>query len=296
MTLVPAGTFTMGQSGVFLPEHQVTLTNDFWLGTKEVTNQEYLEALQWAYDNGHVTASSSTVQAHGQELLDLDATDYCEIAFNTETEVFYLVARTFSSGSWGPGEAYPEGYDPANHPAKEVSWYGSACYCDWRSLMEGLPAFYQGNWNQTAAHTPYTASGYRLPTEAEWEYAAQYSDERTYPWGETAPACDHVNHSSCVGWTSPVGSTPLGNSTLGLTDMAGNVFEWCGDWYGSYSSNTQENPIGASSGSARVVRGGFWYSHASVLRCALRGSSYPSSTDSGMGFRLCRTATSAGRK
>lgn len=284
-TLIPHGTFMMGQTGVATPVHQVTLTHNFYLGTHEVTNQEYLEAVQWAYDNDHVTASSSTVQAYGQELLDLDAS-YGEI--------------TFSGGVFGLREspssyaqnAYPSGYDPSNHPVKEVSWYGSACYCDWLSLMDGTDAFYNGNWDQSAGHNPYTSLSYRLPTEAEWEYAAQYDDERTYPWGEAVPDCDYANFYDggyCVGWTAPVGSCPTGNSQLGLQDMAGNVWEWVGDWYGSYSSNSQTDPYGATSGSRRAGRGGYGYSHAGHLRCAYRHYGYPYYTTALHGFRVSRT-------
>jgi formylglycine-generating enzyme required for sulfatase activity len=291
MTMIPAGTFTMGQIGAVNgePEHQVTLSYDFLLGTTEVSNQQYLEAVQWAYDNGYVTASTTTVQAYGQELLDLD-NNYCEISF--AGGIFSLHMQTYDGGSWGPGEAYPGGYDPAVHPVKEVSWYGSACYCDWLSLMNDLPAFYDGSWDQNAGHDPYTASGYRLPTEAEWEYAARYSDGRTYPWGEATPNCNYANFAGgdpyCIGWTSPVGSYPLGASELGLMDMAGNLYEWVGDWYGGYSSSSETDPYGGTGGYYRVARGG-WYNGAAYLRSAGRVHDNPAGTYRYIGFRLCRT-------
>ncbi len=295
MILVPAGSFVMGESDsdVATPEHTVTLTQDFYLDTHEVTNAEYLAAMQWAFNQGLVSVTSSSVQAYGVELLDLYATSFCEIGFNTNTQQFYLVARSYTSGFSGPGFAYPGGYDPADHPVKEVSWYGAACYCDWRSLMEGLPAFYQGNWNQSASHDPYTAQGYRLPTEAEWEYAAQWNDERSYPWGNEPPDCALLNYyngsSYCVGWTSPVGSYPP--SGRGFYDLAGNVGEWCGDWYGNYSSSAQSNPYGISSSSYRVIRGGSWNHAAEYVRCAYRDGHYsPSRTSGHVGFRVCRTA------
>ncbi len=293
MILVPAGTFMMGQVGVAEPVHEVTLTNDFLLGRTEVTNAQYLEALQWAYDNGHVTATISSVTAYGQELLDLDDTNYCEIAFNSGTGQFYLMARTYNNGNWGPGFAYPNGYDPALHPVKEVTWYGAACYCDWRSQMESLPAYYGGSWNQTAGHDPYTATGYRLPTEAEWEFAAQWEDERIYPWGDQALDCSRANFRPsgfCVGWTSPVGSYPAGMGQLGMLDMAGNLWEWTGDWWGSYNSSAQNDPLGPAGGSLRVVRGGSWHNYASYLPCAGRDYGTPSYVSNGGGFRLCRTA------
>lgn len=286
---VPAGTFTMGQNGVAEPEHEVTLTHDFFLGIEEVTNQEYLQAVQWAYDQGHVTATSSTVQAYGQELLDLDSQN-CEISFSEGN--FSLLMGIFDSGEYGPGFAYPDGYNPAVHPAKEVSWYGAACYCDWRSEIVGLDPFYQGIWNQDAGHNPYIASGYRLPTEAEWEYAARYHDGRTYPWGELIPDCSIANFKNvdyCVGWTSPVGNYPSGASALGLMDMAGNAWEWVGDRYGGYSGDAQVDPFGPADGPDRVLRGGDWNNFALYLPSASNVGFSPTHTNPNFGFRLCRT-------
>jgi formylglycine-generating enzyme required for sulfatase activity len=290
--LIPAGSFTMGQSGVATPEHQVTLTNAFYLGQHEVDNQQYLEAVQWAYDQGYIAASSSSVEAYGYELLDLDDDD-CELIF--DNGLFEL------RESPGPEaqQAYPDGYDPAHHPVKEVSWYGAACYCDWRSEMDGLVPFYLGNWEQTAGHNPYTAGGYRLPTEAEWEYAARYPDDRTYCWGGASPTCNLANfyaqtvppYEQCIGWTAPVGSCPDGASTLGAFDIAGNLWEWCGDWSGDYSSQPQVDPLGPASSYGRILRGGSWSFNGGYLPAAYRGVIDPDSADDDGGFRLCRTVS-----
>ncbi|MCB9473376.1 MAG: SUMF1/EgtB/PvdO family nonheme iron enzyme [Candidatus Delongbacteria bacterium] len=299
----PAGSFMMGQEGWEYPIPQVTLTHDLLLGRTEVTNQEYLEALQWAFEHSDLTGVSvtaNTVQAYGVELLDLDAIDYCEIAFDSGTQQFALVARTFSTCCSGPGFAYPGGgYDPGPHPVKEVSWYGAACYCDWRSMMEGLPPYYNGQWNQTPSlNNPYMAAGYRLPTEAEWEYSAVWEeamygfDEREYPWGPESPDCSRANHwtnAGCVGWTVPVGSDPAGDSAAGLQDMAGNVYEWCNDWHADYSAGTISDPQGPESGYFRVLRGGAWVSDHSELRCSSRFLAPPAHMDFFIGFRLCRT-------
>ncbi len=267
---VPSGEFIMGQSGVAEPEHSVTLTHDFLLGRCEVTNAQYLEALQWALGQGLVSTSSSSVQAYGQELLNLDGT--CEISY---------------SGGQFSVDAGRE-----QHPVIEVSWYGAACYCDWRSALAGLPPFYGDgtnvNWDQTPEHDPYLAQGYRLPTEAEWEYAAQWDDERSYPWGNESPSCERLNYNNCVGWTTPVGSYPP--TGCGFYDLAGNAVEWCGDWYDNYSSTTQSDPYGITEGSHRVFRGSTWIDIAVSVRCACRRYDIPSSTYNGLGFRLVRTA------
>ena len=284
MILVQAGSFTMGD-GVALcgvDERDVTLTNAFYLGRYEVTNDEYIAALQWAYDNGHVTATSGSVTDNLDgslaELVDLDDPG-SEIAFSGG--VFSLVDAGHGSTN-------------GNHPVKEVSWHGSVAYCDWLSMMEGLPRAYDHSTWECNGGNPYGATGYRLPTDAEWEYAAQYDDERIYPWGGEAPDCSRANHDggNCVGWTSPVGSYPGGPDILGelLYDMAGNVMEWCNDWHTcSLGTASATNPAGPSSGAHRVFRGGGWGGWVDYLRCARRAGNYPAFKSEYLGFRCARS-------
>jgi len=286
MVAVPAGVFTMGDGVAYCGTNQceVTLTRSFYLGQHEVTNQEYLEAVQWAYDHGYVTATTASVRDNldgsTQELLDLDGSG-CEIAF--------------SGGLFGLRDA-GYGINP-EHPVKEVTWFGSARYCDWLSLQAGLPRAYQhtGNWACNGGD-PYGAQGYRLPTDAEWEYAAQWDDERIYPWGNEGPDCSRANfhHTTgyCVGWTSPVGSYPNAPAALGLSDMAGNVWEWCNDWHVcNLGTVPVTDPTGPGSGTYRVLRGGSWYYSGSYLRCADRDSTYPDYGNCLIGFRAARTIT-----
>jgi len=279
MAAVPAGVFTMGDgvASCGTDQRQVTLTRDFYLGLHEVTNQEYLEAVQWAYDQGHVTATTSSVHDNldgsTNELLDLDGS--CEIAFSGGTFILRDAGH---------------GINP-DHPVKEVNWYGAVRYCDWLSLQDGLPRAYQhsGDWACNGGD-PYSAQGYRLPTDAEWEYAAQWDDERIYPWGNEPPDCSRANYSGCVGWTSAVGSCPGAPAALGLSDMAGNVWELCNDWYVCYLGTTPvTDPTGPNSGSSRVSHGGSWYFNVSFLRCAIRYQYDPSSSDFSIGFRTART-------
>lgn len=281
MVLVQSGTFTMGQSGVATPEHQVNLTNDFLLGRHEVTNQEYCTGLNWALGQGLLqTASESTVTAHGVELLNLNAPG-CEIEWS---------GSSFVIGAVGGGEHV--GLDAGSHPVKEVSWFGAACYCDWMSLQNSLPAYYNGTWEPSALSNPYTSEGYRLPTEAEWEFAAQFNDERPFPWGSESPVCELANYVGCVGWSDVIGSRPSGASSLGLLDLSGNVREWCNDWYGEYGSDAELNPIGPASGSLRVIRGGGWGSSTAAIGCAVRRDYSPSAANPDIGFRICRTIES----
>jgi len=283
MVVVPGGTFTMGDGVAFcgMDEREVTLTRDFYLGQHEVTNQEYMDAVQWAYDVGYVTATpysvSDLLDGSTVELLDLDDGD-CEIMFS---------GGVFSLRDVG------QGINP-DHPVIDVTWYGAVRYCDWLSIMEGLPRAYEhsGEW-LCNGHDPYGAQGYRLPTDAEWEYAAQYDDERIYPWGNEAPDCSRGNFyddSYCVGWTASVGSYPDAPAALGLSDMAGNVSEWCNDWHVcGLGTSPATDPVGPTTGTHRVLRGGSWNSYGGgTLKCASRGGFSPGDSYSSHGFRVAR--------
>jgi formylglycine-generating enzyme required for sulfatase activity len=284
---VPSGSFAMGDgnSSSYCGSNQypVTLTEDFYLGQTEVTNQQYLDLLQWAYDRGSVSATTSSVaDAMGstEELLVLNG-EGCEIAFSN---------GVFSIQDAG------HGINP-DHPVKQVTWHGAAAYCDWLSLKEGLPQAYDhGTWRCNGVD-PYRAQGYRLPTDAEWEYAAQYHDERIFPWGNEVPSCGRTNIAGCnAGWTDPVASYPAEKSLggKGLYDMAGNVMEWCNDWHRCAAAPSPTDPPGPVSGSYRVLRGGLWgtASPFTFMRCAYRYY-YDPVPHGGflhyIGFRVART-------
>ena len=275
MVQIPAGEFTMGCEGSGCgidedPEHVVYLSG-FHIGKYEVTNREYRDAIQWAYENGYVTAtlSSATDGESTMELLDLDDSD-CEISFTDG-------AFSIDSGK-------------EDHPCIEVSWYGTVCFCDWLSIQEDLAVQYDhSDWSCS-----FNGSGYRLPTEAEWEKASRSADQRKYPWGNEEPDCSYLNYNQCESRTTAVGSySPEGDSPYGVCDMAGNVWEWCNDWYNSgyYSISPYENPCGPAGGSFRVYRGGGWGSDAGRCRSADRSGFTPGNAYDSLGFRLVRSAS-----
>jgi len=259
MIYVPGGTFTIGRttgSGYSdeLPTHTVTL-NSFYIGNYEVTQAEYSQYMQPGY-------------------------------------------------SWTSAEGLGD-----NYPAYNVSWYAILKYCNLRSMAEGLipcytingstnpanwgavPTDYNDAWD--AAICNWNANGYRLPTEAEWEYAARGgTNNPDYLYSGS----DDINAVAWYESNSGQISHPVGTKApngIGTYDMSGNVYEWCWDWYGYgyYSSSPQNNPTGPASGSYRMVRCGGWIDSAGGCQVARRSNHVPSCGSYVVGFRLCRSAT-----
>jgi formylglycine-generating enzyme required for sulfatase activity len=279
MTLITGRAFTMGSDpwegdDDEEPEHQAYVSA-FCIDLYEVTNAQYADALSWAAAHGYAFWSGSNVmQSRSHWTLFL--------------EVSNVDCRVCRAGSVFAAEP---GYE--DHPVVEVSWYGAAAYCNWISLIDGLtPCYDTDTWK-----CDFSVNGYRLPTEAEWERAARGTrDERTYPWGFDAPDCERANcwqdrSGGCVGGTAPVGSCPSGCSPYGLYDMAGNVWEWCNDWYDEsyYRTSPERDPRGPSRGTYRVLRGGSWYFHQSFIRCANRYANPPALTSYVIGFRCAHS-------
>jgi formylglycine-generating enzyme required for sulfatase activity len=171
---------------------------------------------------------------------------------------------------WQPDNAVPREWDEQilhpTRPVVNVNWFEATAYCEWAEL--------------------------RLPTEAEWEYAARGTEGRKYPWGKDAPNANLANYYGEVrfGSASPVGLFPSGATPEGILDLAGNVWEWCADWYGEnyYKNSPLENPTGPESGSERCLRGGSWSDPVTYLRAASRNWLRPGDGDSYFGFRCAR--------
>ena len=166
------------------------------------------------------------------------------------------------------------------HPVVYVSYLDAVKFCQWLSTRERRK--------------------YRLPTEAEWEHAAKGNDDRQFPWGNYSGRGDLANFAdknTVFAWSdrevddgypesSPVGAFPLGASPFGVEDMAGNVWEWCLDYYELYRPGPKTNPRGPASGSKRVYRGGSWKSRFSSLRTTVRSSNVPGFSCNDLGFRI----------
>lgn len=168
----------------------------------------------------------------------------------------------------------------------------------WKAVMGTNPSNHQGDnlpvekvsWNDCQTFitklNQLTGKTFRLPTEAEWEFAAKggtKSKGYTYSGSNTlGDVAWYTNNSSSK--THEVATKPA--NELGIYDMSGNVWEWCQDWYGSYSSSAQTNPTGPASGSDRVYRGGSWDTGSRGCRSAQRNFSYPVTLHDGLGLRL----------
>lgn len=303
---IPAGTFQMGFSEGYIDERPVhaVAVSSFYMARSEVSNSRFCEFLNSAWSRGTIYISKGIVYGAGSQQ------PYCETAASSALSQIEFDADRFHVRSKG-------GRNMADDPMVQVSWYGAAAWCSWLSEQEGRPICY----DLTAGLCDFTKRGYRLPTEAEWEYAARggLADCR-YPWGN-AVAENQANYfvnppfgfhplwnDGIPPFTSPTGffdgtlknkadynwaaqilayQTGSGVNGFGLFDMAGNVWEWCNDWYDQsyYTAEAQINPTGPAAGTARVLRGGSWSNPAHSCTVSARGCNAPQSREGYYGFR-----------
>jgi formylglycine-generating enzyme required for sulfatase activity len=206
------------------------------------------------------------------------------------SRAFYLGITPVTQAQYAAvmGTNPSEFYRWPENPVERVSWFDATAFCNALSKEEGLAPYYViPSWNRVMVGG---GEGYRLPTEAEWEYACRAGTETRYSFGDDAAtpgeyAWDQMS-SKCQ--TGPVGRKRP--NAWGLYDMHGNVWEWCWDWYDEdyYRSSPGVDPLGAVSADYRSFRGGSWHVAACYLRSAYRGSHAPEYRHSSVGFRVAR--------
>jgi sulfatase modifying factor 1 len=183
---------------------------------------------------------------------------------------------------WGAGDD--------DLPATDVSWYEAVAFCNALSAMSGRCPFYRQRGEDWLPDSdPEAVRGYRLPTEAEWEFACRAGTESRWFWGDDPRGADaYAWYSGNSGFQlQPVGAKPANG--FGLHDMAGNCYEWCWDWYDRYKPGAVTDPAGPAEGRQRVLRGGAFGGEPQDLRSADRFWFGPEGRDAGVGFRCVRS-------
>jgi formylglycine-generating enzyme required for sulfatase activity len=201
---------------------------------------------------------------------------------------FFLAETEVTQALWKEvAGTNPSRFTGDDRPVDSVSWFDAVKFCNALSEKAGLPPAYEIDGETVTWRRD--AGGYRLPTEAEWEYAARGGAGAVsppYAGGETADEAGWYDANSGKASHPVKGKAPNG---LGLYDMSGNLWEWCWDGYGQYPQEAAADPAGPAESARRVLRGGAWFTPANLLRVTNRYWNVPGFKANSVGFRLARS-------
>lgn len=282
------------------PAHNVTLTIPFEISKYEITNEQFCLVMNWAIEKGYAKIMDGDLKSpDGKVYLGITHFDtdvpYLGIQFGIETDGDSIVPKNTCE----------------LQPVHAVTWFGAIAFCNFLSEIQGLSPVY----NLETSDWDTTKNGFRLPTEAEWEYAARKDKRYTYAWGNEidirylnyGPSQSKEPDKSVF---KPVGfyngevkeniETKDNASPFGIYDMTGNVWEWCWDWYGRdyYKNSCLKDPKGPEKGDNRlpydenptkVWRGCGWAGNDAFSRIAKRWSATPNTAINETGFRIARS-------
>ena len=286
----PAGATARNRSE---PQHEVSIST-FGISRHETSAGEYCAFLNNAWTSGALVARETETGITVFATTDKGTTPLLCVVGPKQSDSLLIFDAADTNGPFRA--VSPSGESVSNHPITSVSWYGAAYYCNWLSLQEQLAPCYaispSENWMRIRGGT-----GYRLPTEAEWEYAAAFDPatgtKQTWPFGNRwDPALANV--ADLAGLPNPDGApktravdfNPGRVASTKPLNMAGNVWEWCQDWYSDYPKEKTQDPEGPATGTIKIVRGGSFKTRAESAWCAFRGIVDPTATQPDIGFRI----------
>ena len=246
------------------PQHRVVLRQPFLIGMTEVTIGWYKK---------FVTATSYVTET--------ERFGGGNSASETETD-----ARKTHAIWRSPGYAVTD-----DSPVTQITWNDAVCFCNWLSEQDSLPPAYRHDPAGAWALTP-TSKGYRLPTEAEWEFACRAGTTTHYSFGDDPALLGQYawydRNADHLGAGAVASKKP---NPFGLHDMHGNVWERCHDWFDAqwYANSPTNDPVGPATGGRRMVRGGAWHYFDLHCRSAYRNNYSPIGRTGNTGFRIART-------
>jgi len=268
------------------PIHAVTVSA-FYIGKNDITVQAYCDYLNSALSQNLINVTGGTYYVTGGPQPSVNVSTGLVYPIGGK-DLLFLTQAAYQHATIGwDGKLFSVQNNRGKHPATGVTWFGAAAYCNWASIKNGYQPCYEANWV-----CDFTQNGYRLPTEAEWEYAArggQYTPYYNYPWGNDAdrskanwPSSGDPYETGPVPLTTPVGfydgslrkksdfGWPSSQETyqttnsvngFGLYDMCGNVWQWCNDWYRTdyYKVSLAKDPTGPDLAQASPMPDGKFY-------------------------------------